>query len=134
MTLLLALALVVHGGVHVGFVCSRSWPFEPGPSWLAGLGGVTSPSDGAGAVLAIAAFLGFLAAGLVALGILPARLWRPVVLAAAAASAVLLLLFATPATLPGLAIDAALAWSVGVRGWRPAPVVGRGRSRRPLVP
>jgi hypothetical protein len=135
MSLLVALFLVVHGGVHVGFLCSRSWPFEAGDSWLASTLGVDPAAiAGMGAALVLAAFVGFVLAGLTAIGLLPARLWRPLVAVAAAASAVHLALFLTVATVPGLAIDAVLLWAVVGRGWRPARLVGgRARAGRPVT-
>lgn len=135
MSLLIALVLVVHGGIHVGFLCSRSWPFEPGDAWLAtALGADPDAVAGIAAALVLVAFFGFLFAGLTAVGLLPARLWRPLVVVAAAASAVVLVLYVTPATLPGLAIDAGLVWSVGVRGWRPKRLIGgRARATRPVT-
>ena len=135
MSLLIALFLVVHGGIHVGFLCSRSWPFEPGdPGLVSGLGVASDTAAVVGAVLALVAFLGFLLAGLAAVGLLPARLWRPLVVAASVASATVLVLFVTPGTLPGLVIDGVLLWAVGVRGWRPKRLIGgRVQAARPVT-
>lgn len=135
MSLVLALVLVVHGGVHVGYLCSRSWPFDAADPWLVGVVGVAPDTvAGIGSTLAVVAFFGFLLAGLAAVGVLPARMWRSLVVAASAASAVMLVLFVTPATLPGLAIDGALLWAVGVRGWRPRRLAGgRARAARPVT-
>lgn len=136
MTLLLALFLVVHGGVHVGFLCSRSWPFDAADPWPATLLGFAPDTVAAvGAALVLVAFFGFCLAALAALGLLPARLWRPLIAVAAAASALQLVLFVTPGTLPGLVIDVALLWAVLGRAWRPAPLVGRRvRADRPVTP
>ena len=135
MSLLLALFLVVHGGVHVGFLCSRSWPFAATDSWLAGgLGIAPATADAIGAVAALTTFIAFLLAAAPAIGLPPRGLWAPLVIVGSVASAVLLVLFATPATLPGLAIDALLLWAVLGRGWRPTPLVGRQtRARRPVT-
>jgi hypothetical protein len=135
MSLLLALFLVVHGGIHIGFLCSRSWPFEAGDSWFAtGLGSVAGPVEGVAAALVLVAFFGFLCAAATAVGLLPRRLWRSLVVVASVASAVVLVLFITPGTLPGIAIDAVLLWAVVVRRWTPQPLVGgTARSRRPLA-
>jgi hypothetical protein len=135
MSLLLALFLVVHGGIHIGYVCGKSWPFEAADPWLvSGLGVAPDTVAGIGGTLALVAFSGFLLAGLVAVGLLPARLWRPLVVAASAASAVMLVLFVTPATLPGLVVDGLLIWAVGVRGWRPKRLIGgRTRAARPVT-
>lgn len=135
MSLLLALFLVVHGGIHVGYLCSRSWPFEAGDPWLVGgLGVAAGTVDAIGVALVLVAFFGFLLAGLTAGGLFPARLWRPLVVTASVASAIVLVLFVTPGTLPGLAIDAVLLWAVLGRDWHPKPVFGRrARSARPLA-
>ena len=106
MSLLIALFLVVHGGIHISYLCSRSWPFEPGDPWLvSGLGVDPDAVAGIAAALVLVSFFGFLLAGLAAVGLLPARLWRPLVVVATVASAIVLVLYVTPATLPGLAID-----------------------------
>lgn len=129
MSLLIALLLVVHGGVHIGYVCGRSWPFEPDDPWpVSGLGVAPDTVAAIGVALALFAFFGFLLAGLAAVGLLPARLWRPLVVTASLASAVMLVLLVTLATLPGLAIDGVLLWVVGIRGLRPKRLIG-GRAR-----
>jgi hypothetical protein len=135
MSLLLALFLVVHGGIHVGYLCSRSWPFAGGDSWLAaGLGVAPGVVDDVAAVTVLVTFFGFALAALTAVGLLPARLWRPLIVVASVSSAVVLILFFTVGTLPGLAIDAVLLWAVLVRDWRPAPLIGRrAQSPRPLA-
>lgn len=135
MSLLIALFLVVHGGIHVGFLCSRNWPFEPGDAWPAtALGADPEAVATVAAGLALVSFFGFLLAGLAAVGLLPARLWRPLVVVAAVASATVLVLYVTSATLPGLAIDAGLLWAVGARGWRPKRLIGgRSRAARPVT-
>jgi sugar phosphate permease len=135
MSFLIALVLIVHGGIHVGFLCSRSWPFEPGDAWLAtALGADPDTVAGIAAAFVIVSFVAFVLAGLTAVGLLPARLWRPLVVVAAVTSAAVLVLFVTPATLPGLAIDAALLLAVGVRGWRPKRLIGgRARATRPVT-
>ena len=130
MSLLLALFLVIHGGIHVGYLCSRSWPFAAGDSWLAaGLGVAPGAVDDLAVAMVLVTFFGFLVAALTAVGLLPARLWRPLIVGASVASAVVLVLFVTPWTVPGLAIDAVLLWAVLGRDWRPAPLMARARSR-----
>lgn len=134
MSLLFALFLIVHGGIHVGFLCSRSWPFAAGDSWLAAATGIAPDAiAGVTGALVLVAFFGFLLAALTAVGLLPARLWRPLVAVSAVASAVVLVLFVTPGTVPGLAIDAVLVWAVLDRGWRPVPLIGRRRAARPVT-
>jgi hypothetical protein len=72
-----------------------------------------------GIALALAAFLGYLLAA-VAAGFAPS-IWPLVLPVAAAASAIVLIVFATPWTLLGLAIDAVLLVATFVRAWRPTP-------------
>ena len=130
MALLLAAFLVVHGAIHVGFLCGADWPFEPGDPWLVGaLGLAPGGVRDAGAVLALVAFLAFLFAAPMAVGVPPARLWRPLVAIGSVASAILLVVFVTPWTLPGIAIDLVLVWAVAVRGRRPAPILHRRSGR-----
>jgi hypothetical protein len=135
MSLPLALILVVHGGIHMGFLCSRSWPFEAGDPWLVtGLGAGSDTVAAIGAALVLVAFFGFLLAALAAVGLLPRRLWRLTVVVASAASAVALALFPTPGTVPGLVIDAVLLWSVLALAWSPTPLIGRRtRAGRPVT-
>jgi hypothetical protein len=135
MSLLFAFFLVVHGGVHIGYVCSRSWPFEPGDPWLVtGLGAAPEAVAAVGTALVLVTFFGFLLAALGAVGLLPARLWRPLVAVASAASAAALVLFVTPATVPGLVIDAVLLWAVFARNLSPTPLMGRRpRAGRPVT-
>lgn len=135
MSLLIALFLVVHGGIHVGYLCSRSWPFESGDPWLVtGLGAAAEAVAVVGAALVLVAFFGFLLAALTAVGLLPARLWRPLIAVAAVASAATLVLFITPGTVPGLVIDAVLLGAVLGRGWKPEPFIGRrARAGRPVT-
>jgi hypothetical protein len=135
MSLLLAIFLVFHGGIHVGYLCSKGWPFEAGDPWLVnGLGVAADTVGGIGVALVLVTFFGFLLAALTAVGLLPARLWRPLVVVASLTSAATLVLFVTPGTLPGLVIDAVLLWAVLARGWAPRPLIGRRtRSARPLA-
>jgi hypothetical protein len=132
MALLLAAFLVVHGAIHVGFLCGADWPFEPGDPWpVVALGLGPGGIRDAGGVLAVVAFLAFLLAAPTVVGVPPARLWRPLVAIGAAASAILLVVFVTPWTLPGIAVDAVLLWAVVVRGRRPAPILRRRSGRGP---
>lgn len=136
MSLLLALFLVVHGGVHIAYICGPAWPFALTEPWLVtGVGAAAESVRAAGIALALVTFFGFLLAALAAVGLIPARLWRPLVVTAAVASGVVLVLFITPGTLPGLAIDAVLLWAVLAKGWRPNPLFGRrARAGRPVTP
>ncbi|HYM83703.1 MAG TPA: hypothetical protein VEY67_06105 [Candidatus Dormibacteraeota bacterium] len=118
MTVLLALFLLVHGGVHIGYVCSRSWPFEAADPWLVtGLGASAGATQTTGTILALVAFFAFLFAAGSTVGLLPRRAWRWLVGAGAIASALMLVGFATPWTLPGLAVDGGLLWAVFPQGW-----------------
>jgi hypothetical protein len=132
MVLLVAAFLVVHGSIHIGYVCGPSWPFQEGDPWpitLLGLASGSARDDGAALVLV--AFLAFLFAAVAAVGPLPARLWRPLVVVGSVASAILLVIFATPWTVPGLLIDVVLLWAVVVGRWRPARLVLRRKARGP---
>lgn len=134
MSSLLALFLVVHGGIHVGYVCGRSWPFAAADPWLVTGVGVSSDTVGAVAVaLVLVTFFAYLLAALTVAGIvLPRLIWAPLIVVGSVASGVLLVVFVTPGTLPGLAIDAVLLWATVARSWRPKPFFGRhGDSRRP---
>jgi hypothetical protein len=132
MALLLAAFLIVHGGIHMGFLCGGDWPFEPGEPWLVTMLGAASPAvHDAGAVLVLVAFFAFLVAAPAALRLLPAASWRAAVAVGSIASAIALVLFVTPWTLPGIAIDALLVWAVVVRGRRPGPVLRRRAGREP---
>ncbi len=135
MPLLVALFLVVHGGVHIGYICGPNWPFEATDPWMVTALGVASAGvRDAGIALVMVTFFAFLLAALTAVGVLPSRLWAPLVAVGSAASAIVLLLFVTPWTVAGLTIDAALAWAVLGRHWRPAPLIGRRRrSSRPVT-
>ena len=127
MSRLLAPFLVLHGAIHIGYICGPAWPFAAADSWLVTFFGVDPGTLRAiGIALALAAFLGYLLAA-VSAGFAPS-IWPLVLPVAAAASAVVLILFVTPWTLPGLAIDAALVFATFARGWRPTPYsAGHGR-------
>ncbi len=132
MSLLLGLFLVLHGGVHVGYLCSRSWPFAAGDPWLVtGLGAGSDAVNAIAAAVVIVTFFSFLLAGLATAAPLPRAFWAPLVTGGSIASAIVLVVFVTPGTLPGLAIDAALLWAV-LSGARPTPFFGRhGDRERP---
>jgi hypothetical protein len=135
MSLLLALFLVIHGGVHIGYICSRSWPFEATDPWPVTVLGAAPGSVGdVGIALVLVTFFAFLLAAPTAVGLLPSRLWAPLIAVGSVASAMVLVLFITPGTVPGLAIDAVLLWAVLARKWRPTPLIGgRTQSSRPVT-
>jgi hypothetical protein len=127
MSRLLAPFLVVHGAIHIGYICGPAWPFVAADPWLVTLFGIDPGSVRAiGIALALVAFLGYLLAAASA-GFAPS-VWPVVLPVAAVASATLLLLVVTPWTLPGLAIDAVLLFATFGRGWRPTPYTA-GRRR-----
>ncbi len=135
MSLVLALFLVVHASIHIGYICGPAWPFVATDPWLVTtLGAAPASVHDVGVVLVLVTFFAFVLAALTAVGILPSRLWAPLIAVGSVGSAIVLVLFVTPWTLPGLAIDAALAWAVLGRHWRPTPLIGRRtRSVRPVT-
>ena len=121
----------MHASIHIGYICGPAWPFVATDPWLVTLLGAnpdTVRTVGIGLVLVT--FAAFLLAAVAATGLVRS-LWRPLVVIASGASAIVLLLFVTPWTLPGLAIDALLLWATLVAGWRPTPFLGRARRTRP---
>jgi hypothetical protein len=125
MSRLLGLFLVIHGGIHIGYICGPAWPFAAGEPWLVTqLGAAPDTVRAVGIALALVAFVGFLLAAIPATGLATA-LWPVLVPVAAVTSAILLVLFVTPWTLPGLAIDVVLLFATFARGWRPTPFSGR---------
>jgi hypothetical protein len=131
MSRLLAPFLVVHGAIHVGYICGPAWPFAAGDPWPVTLLGA---GPGAVRVLGIAVVLvalaGCLLAAVTATG-LAGSLWPVFLPVACVASAIVLVLFITPWTLPGLAIDIALLVATLVRGWRPRSFPARPRRGSP---
>lgn len=127
MSLVFALLLIVHGSIHIGYICGPAWPFVAGDPWLVtGLGLGADAVRTAGIDVVLVTFVAYLVAAVAATGILR-FLWKPAVVVASVASAVVLVAFVTPSTLPGIAIDAVLLWATVVRDWRPAPFFGRAR-------
>lgn len=133
MSLLLAFFLVVHGGIHIGYLCSRSWPFAAGDPWLVtGVGASSETVSMVAAALVLVTFFAYLLAALTVAGIvLPRILWTPLIVVGSVASAAVLVVFVTPGTLPGLAVDAVLLWATVVASWRPRPFFGRHNDSRP---
>ncbi len=131
MSLLFALFLVVHGGIHIGYLCSRSWPFQAGDPWLVTSFGASADTVGSvAAVLVLMAFFAFLLAGLAVAGIVvPRAVWAPLIVLGSVASAIVLVVYITLGTVPGVVVDALLVWAVLVAGWRPTPFFGRERAR-----
>lgn len=126
MRFLLALGLLVHGSIHIGYVCSRSWPFAASDPWIVTrLGAPAEPVAQLGIALAMATFFAFLFAAASTIGVLPRRWWKLLAGAGAVTSAVMLIAFATPGTLPGIAVDAVLLWAIVVQAWTPAALRSR---------
>ena len=127
MSLLLALFLVVHASIHIGYVCGPAWPFVATDPWLVTLLGADPDTVRAvGIGLVLVTFAAFLLAAVAATGLVRSH-WRPFVVVGSVTSAVVLILFVTPWTLPGLAIDAVMLWATLAWGWRPASIFGRAR-------
>lgn len=121
MSWLLALLLLVHGSVHIGYVCSKSWPFASADPWLTtGFGVPGELMQSIGTSLALFSFFAFLLAAGATVGLPPRRTWRWLTGAGAVSSVVMLVAFATPWTLPGLAVDLALLWVTLAEGWTPS--------------
>jgi hypothetical protein len=130
MPLVLALFLVVHASIHIGYICGPAWPFVSTEPWLVtALGASPDAVRTVGVALVLVTFVAYLLAAVTVVGLLPRTAWKPLVAVGAMASAIVLTLFATPWTLPGLAIDAVLLWATVVAGWHPTPFFGSaGRS------
>lgn len=126
MSLLIALALIVHGGVHVGYACGPAWPFVATDPWLVtGMGVGADSVRGVGIALAVVTFVGYFLAALAVAGVIvPSSLFAPLIAVAAIASAILLVAFVTPWTVPFLVIDAILLWATLLQSWRPVPFFG----------
>jgi hypothetical protein len=131
MSILLALFLVVHASIHIGYICGPAWPFVATDPWLVTLLGA-NPDEvrSVGIALVLVALVVFVLAAGAGMGFVRS-LWKPLVVVASIASAMVLTIFVTPWTLPGLAIDAVLLWATLVRGWRPTRFVGRTRHPSP---
>jgi hypothetical protein len=123
-SLLVALLLVVHACIHIGYICGPAWPFVACEPWLVtGLGAGAEAVRAVGIVLVVMTFFACLLAAVAAAGRVRS-LWRPFIVIASVASAIVLTMFVTPWTLPGLAIDAVLLWAAFAQGRYPAPFVG----------
>lgn len=124
--LLVAIALAAHGLVHLGFLSPRPapapgappWPFDLGGSRLLRSMGVDETAARlVGRALVGAVILAYGAAGLAALGALPATLFGPAVILGSVASLALLVTFFHPWLVVGIALDAALLWAILAARW-----------------
>jgi len=124
MSLLTALFLVVHAFIHISYVCGPVWPFVATDPWLVtSLGASPETVRTVGIALVLVTFVAYLLAAVTTTGFLRS-LWKPFIVVASVASAIVLVLFVTPWTLPGLAIDAVLLWATLVQGWHPTRSFG----------
>ena len=126
----IALFLAAHGLLHASFVSPTppataggpQWPFSLAHSWLLGPLGLDAAAKPIGIALLVVVLAGYLIAALSVVGILPAPLFVPAVVAGSVASAVMLVLLFHPWLVLGLLIDAVLLWSVLANGWLPGEV------------
>jgi hypothetical protein len=127
-SLVIAVLLLGHGLIHLGFVGGKpsptatttEWPFELSRSWvLSPLGLPAARSRLLGSGLVAVTVAAFAAAALVVVGLLPGGLWTGAVVAGGAASLGLLGLFFQRWLVIGFAIDVVLLWAVAVAGWQP---------------
>jgi len=129
MSLLLAGFLVAHAMIHISYLTPApprtaggpEWPFDLTRSWL-----VTGFQMGPGVVrplgIALVATTTTLlvAAGFATVGwLIPSGWWPGLVVSGAALSVLTLGVFFHPWLILGIAIDAALLWTVLMGGWQP---------------
>jgi len=127
MPLLLAVFVVVHASIHIGYICGPAWPFVATDPWLVTLLDASPDTvRTVGVALVLVSFVAYLLAAVAATGFVRS-LWKALIVTASVASAIVLILLVTPRTLPGIAIDAVLVWAPLVGGWRPTPFFGRAR-------
>ena len=92
MSLLLALFLVVHASIHIGYICGPAWPFVASEPWLVtGLGASADMVRAVGIVLVLVTFVAFVLAAVTATGFMRSS-WKPLTIVASVASATVLLL------------------------------------------
>ena len=129
--LLLTAFFMAHAAIHFGFVSpapapaagAPPWPFDLTRSWLLtplGMDGSLTRTLGVGLLLVLS--LGYAAATLVMMGILPERLFAASIIAGASASLLLLALFFHPWLVLGVVIDLALLYLVLGTSWAPQRV------------
>jgi hypothetical protein len=129
--LLLTAFFVAHAAIHFGFVSpapapaagAPPWPFDLTRSWLLtplGMDGSLTRTLGVGLLLVLV--LGYAAATLVMMGILPERLFAATIIVGAIASLLLLALFFHPWLVLGVVIDVALLYLVLGTSWAPQRV------------
>jgi hypothetical protein len=126
--LLVAIFLLGHAVIHVGFIAppppatadGPAWPFATRRSWLVTRLGVDPALVRRLAFALVAVTIaGYALAALTALGILPIAIWPAAITIGSVASLGLLAACFHPWLLLGVVIDAALLWSSLVVGWKP---------------
>jgi len=119
---------MAHAAIQFSFVSpaptptpgAPAWPFDLSGSWLLGLlGAGGSATRGFGVGLLLLLSLGYAAAALVTIGVLPEQLSGASVILGATASLVLLTLFFHPWLALGVVIDLVLLALVLATGWAP---------------
>jgi hypothetical protein len=129
--LLLSAFFMAHAAIHFGFISpapapaagAPPWPFDLTRSWLlTSLGMDASVTRALGVGLLLVLSLGYAAATLVMMGVLPERLFAAGIIVGAIASLMLLGLFFHPWLVLGAVIDIALLYLVFGTGWAPQRV------------
>lgn len=129
--LLLTAFFMAHAAIHFGFISpapapaagAPTWPFDLTRSWLLtplGMDASVTRTLGVGLLLVLA--LGYVAATLVMMGVLPERLFAAGIIVGGSASLLLLALFFHPWLVLGVAIDVALLYLVLGTSWAPQRV------------
>jgi hypothetical protein len=129
--LVIAAFLAAHAAIHASFIAPRppvtaggpAWPFDLTRSWvLSPFGFDGDVTRLLGIALVAVTIGGFGLAALAVIGIAPAGVWAPAVVAGALSSFALIAVFFHPWLVLGMAIDAALIWAVLVADWTPDAV------------
>jgi hypothetical protein len=126
--LLLTAFFMAHAAIHFGFISTAPapaagappWPFDLTRSWVLtplGLEGSVTKTLGGGLLLLLG--LGYAAATLVMMGVLPERLFSASIIVGTSASLLLLALFFHPWLVLGVAIDVVLLYLVLGTSWAP---------------
>ena len=123
--IILALFLVAHGLIHLGYVTPAppdpKYPFRFEKSWLiTSLHIETGLVRMMGTALGALTALGYVLAALAIMGvIMPGALWQPFTLGASVLSLLTLILFWHPWLVLGVAIDVFLLLALVVLHWQP---------------
>lgn len=88
MPLLLAVFVVVHASIHIGYICGPAWPFVATDPWLVALLDASPDTVRAvGVALVLVSFVAYLLAAVAATGFVRS-LWKPLIVTASVASAI----------------------------------------------